>query len=192
MASATSSVQVTILPPDTERHVEIEASARVDLAQRLGVYAVSAFLFIRFSRVTDDWSEVLPGFSLTNLRIPLIASILALVITVGTGGLRRALVSRAGFFLSAFSVWLVVAVPFSFWRRGSGMMIRDDWSKAFLVFIIVAGLLRTVKQCRQAMYAIGCGSLLIALMFLRNRNALSGRLASPVSHPTFIRIFMFR
>ena len=93
---------------------------------RLAMYALLAFLFMKYSRITDDWSAVLPGFSLGNLSLPFITSTFAFVVVIATGGLRRALGSRAGFFLSAFSVWLVCGVPFSFWKFGSFVLWRTS------------------------------------------------------------------
>jgi O-antigen ligase len=114
------------------------------------------FLFVVNSRLADLY--------LSGFRVPLVTSLLALAAAVFTGGLPRALFSRVGVWLMAFSVWLVVAVPFSYWPGGSVQMLTDQWVKSFLVFVIVAGLLRSTRHCRIAMYAIGMADLGIVLL----------------------------
>ena len=66
------------------------------LLHRIGVYAIIAVLFIRFSRITDDWSGELTGLHIGGLGLGLITSWIALIATIGTGGLKRAFTSRAG------------------------------------------------------------------------------------------------
>lgn len=124
----------------------------------VGVVSVLAFLFLNYSRLTDFW--------LASLYLPLIASLVALTVTICTGGLRRALMSKVGFWLSAFSTWLVLAVPFSFWRGGSVDLLWNQWLDSFLVFVIVAGVLRSVRHCRAAMFAIAGGTVIIVVMCL--------------------------
>jgi len=124
--------------------------------QATGIVALTAFLFLTYSRVTDVF--------LGNLYLPLIASLIALLTTIGTGGLARALTSRAGIWLSIFTIWLVLCVPFSFWPGGSTDFLINQWSKSFLVFVIVAGTVRTVKHCRAAMYAIAGATVVIVVM----------------------------
>src|SRR5688572_5380787 len=115
--------------------------------QSVAVLFLLGFVFLSYSRVVDIF--------LSGLRLSLITSVLALIFAALTGGVGRALFSRAGFWLVAFTLWLIAAVPFSSWPGGSVQLLTDQWLKSFLVFVIVAGSLRTVRQCRLAMYAIG-------------------------------------
>jgi O-antigen ligase len=139
-------------------------------ANKLGVFFLVAFLFLGYSRLTDSY--------LQNLYLPLVFSILALLAAVFTGGLQRAFGSRAGMWLTAFTAWLILAVPFSFWPGGSVQFLWGQWLKSFLVFVIVAGVPRSVKEVRLALYSIAAATIVIGLMclFLGTTSA-EGRLA---------------
>jgi O-antigen ligase len=130
----------------------------IGLFQGIGMGVLVTFLFLIYSRLTDAF--------LANLYLPLVTSLIALLVAIGTGGVVRALTSRAGIYLVAFSVWLVLALPFSVWQGGSVQFLWNEWLKSFLVFVIVAGLPRSVKQCRAAMYSIAAGTIVIVLMCL--------------------------
>lgn len=138
--------------------------------QRFGYCLLLIFLFLAYSRVLE--------FGLTFLHIPLAISVLTLLTTIATGGVQRALFSRAGLFLSAFTLWLIAGLPFSDWKFNSLQMVKNEWLKSFLVFVFVAGLLRSVDQCRKAMYAISYAVLTIALICVVLRTEdVEGRLA---------------
>jgi O-antigen ligase len=126
--------------------------------QTLGVVFLVIFLFLAYSRITD--------ILLPNLRLALLTSTLGLAVTLFTGGLRLALLSRVGIWLSMFTSWLVLAVPFSYWQGGSVRLLQVNWLKSFLSFVIAAGLLRSTRDCRAAMYSIAGGSVVIVLMCL--------------------------
>ncbi len=135
----------------------------------LGVAALCVFLFLSYSRVAD--------VLLAPLHIPLITSLLALAIVVFRGELPRTLRSRIGLWLCAFCTWIFVATPFSFWRGGSVQLLRDHWIKSFLVFVIIAGLLKTGQDCRRALYSLGAAVVAIVFMALAfGARSLEGRL----------------
>ncbi|HKY20055.1 MAG TPA: O-antigen ligase family protein [Vicinamibacterales bacterium] len=126
--------------------------------QSIGFFFLCVFLFLGYSRLADSL--------LSNLYLPLMTSTLALVVTIFGGGVPRALFSRTGIWLSLFSLWLLLAVPFSYWQGGSLQFLWDQWLKSFLVFVIVAGLIRTVRQSQVAMYSIAAATITVLLMCL--------------------------
>jgi len=130
----------------------------VETSTGIGAVFLMIFLFLSYSRITDMW--------LPYLHLPLVASLVALVATLATGGVQRALASRTGQWLLAFTIWLVITLPFSFWKTGTLAVLQDHWSKSFLTFIIVAGLLRSTRMCRAAMFSIAAGTMVIVLMCL--------------------------
>src|SRR5437773_6778993 len=81
----------------------------------LGLVLVLTFLFLSYSRATD--------FLLPGLRLTLLVSLVGLLVTILSGGLQRAFASPVGLWLLAFSVWLVIDVPFSVWKGGSVEML---------------------------------------------------------------------
>jgi O-antigen ligase len=123
-----------------------------------GVFTLLIFVFLSYSRLADIF--------LPSLRIPLVTATLAFIAVTLTGGLARAFTSKPGLWLTAFCLWLIAAVPFSSWPGGSFHMLTDKWFKSFLVFVIVAGALRTVKHCRLAVYTIAVADVTIAIRSL--------------------------
>lgn len=150
---------------------------RVDFApgenpmQKIGFFILLAFLFFAYSRILD--------LTVPSLHLPQILSMMALASTLAFGGLQRAFSSSIGKLLLAFSVWMLICVPFSSWRGGSVEMLKDQWSKAFLCYLMVAGLTVTVKQARQVMMTLALAALVAAILahILQFRN--EGRLALP-------------
>ncbi len=139
--------------------------------RRIGVWATMAYLFLVFSRVI----ELLPA----QLRLALATAAVASLAALLTGGFRRALSTGAGRMLTAFSVWLVLSTPWSFWRGGSLALLRDQWLKCFLCFVMVGGLLEGYRECRQAAYGIAAGTVTNAVLCLRSADSLfAGRLSS--------------
>src|SRR5687768_5589426 len=124
----------------------------------VGLLLLVLFLFLSYSRLTDTF--------FTTGSIVFTISIVALCISIATGGVQRAVFCRIGFWLCAFTVWLLLAVPFSFWRGGSVEVLRELWLKSFLAFLIVAGLPRTVNHCRLAAYSIGAATATIIVRSL--------------------------
>ena len=142
------------------------------------------FLFLSYSRLTDTF--------LTTGSIVFTISIVALCISIATGGVQRAVFCRIGFWLCAFSFWLVLAVPFSFWRGGSVEVLRESWLKSFLAFLIVAGLPRTVNHCRLAAYGIGAATATIivrALLFGVNETGRLVIVQGVLSNPNTLAQF---
>ncbi len=117
-------------------------------------------LFIVYSRITDFIGQHL-GISSS---LVLIFSILALIAVFLSGGIKPALLSPAGKLITALTIWLMISTPFSIWRGGSFVVLKDYWFKTYLYFIIVAGLLTTVEECRKAIYVIAAGAMFVSAM----------------------------
>jgi len=139
--------------------------------QNLGLAFLSAFLFFAYSRVLD--------FTLANLHLPLLTSLAALVFAVLSGGPRRAFSSPSGIALAAFTLWVMIGIPFSFWRGGSFEVFKEVWMKSFLSFVLVVGLVRTVRQSQRLMNVIALAIFVIAVLCAVLGRSDSGRLALP-------------
>jgi O-antigen ligase len=141
--------------------------------ETIGFGVLLVFLFLSYSRIMD--------FKLPYLHLPLIASVTALTMAVLTGGIRRAFSSPIGISLALLTVWIILAIPFSFWKGGSVEFVVDLWSKSFLSYVMVAGLIKTTKQCRRAAYSIALGILVVAILALYFRFTIEdGRLGLPL------------
>ncbi len=137
-----------------------------------GFGVLLVFLLLSYSRIFD--------FKGASLHLPLITSLIAFTITILSGRIQYAFSSRIGICLAAFTVWMILAVPFSIWQGGSFHVFTDLWSKSFLLFVMVASLIQTVRQCRLAMYSIAGGVLVVAGLCLYFRATVEdGRLQLP-------------
>ena len=136
--------------------------------EKLGFLLLCVFLFLAFSRVAD--------FVLPSLHLPLVSSLMALGAVFLSGGVQRALSSSVGKLLVVFTVWLFFITPFGYWRGGSVTLLKDTWIKSFLVYFLIAGLIRTLRHCRRVMFVLALAGLTVALISLLFGSRLEGRL----------------
>lgn len=148
---------------------EIAASSPL---QNVGFGLLLLFLFLAFSRVLD---HLLP-----NVRLALVLSLVVFLITMATGGYRRVIKSPIGLLLLAFTVWMVICVPFSSWRGGSFKLLKDAWLRSLLCFVMVMGLTVTLKQVRAALVTLGIATTVLALIALVAQVRVAGRLSQQV------------
>jgi O-antigen ligase len=145
-------------------------------------------LFIVYSRITD-----LIGIYLgISSSLVLVFSVLALIAVFASGGIKPALTSTPGLLMTALTFWLIVSTPFSIWKGGSVEVLKDFWIKTYLYFIIVAGLLTTVNQCRKAIYTIALSTMFVSATALvlhgqSDRLDMSGGL---LGNPNYLAFFL--
>jgi O-antigen ligase len=120
-----------------------------------GYYLLVGYVFLAFSRVLDI---LLPG-----LRLPIVLYVTMSVMTFLSGCLFRFLTTSIGRWLFAFSLWLVVTVPFSSWRGGSAPFVVDTF-RSFIFAAIIIGVTTDMSQVfrliRMIAYSILIGALL--------------------------------
>ncbi len=126
------------------------------------------FLFLLYSRVQD--------LALTWLHIPLIASVLALIGLILSGGLRGMLDSPIARALFGFSLWLIIAIPFSVWKGGSFDIVANTWLKSLSVFVLIAGCVAASRHVVTLFYTIAFALLVAAGLALQSNHRLEGRL----------------
>ena len=139
--------------------------------RRLGAVVITIFLFFAYGRILD--------FRMARLHIPYALSLFALFCAALSGGLPRALLSRIGVFLTALTAWMVLCVPFAFWRSNSLELITGKWFKAYMLAILLMALLGSVKECHRAMNSLAYGTLLVALLALYFHATSRGRIILP-------------
>lgn len=140
--------------------------------QMAGFFLLQGFIFLSCSRLSDLY--------LAPLHLPLIFSTLGLICMLMSGGLRRALSTTPAKLLLAFTIWMIVILPFSTWKGGSFVMLKENWSRSVLSFLMVAGLTVSLDNCRRIMIALMLGSTLGGLIALLKNNRPGGRLSLPV------------
>lgn len=157
--------------------------------QSLAFYVAVMVLFLVQSRVLE---QVAAGLG-ASLHLLLVLSVLALVLVVLGGGLRQALSNRPAALLALLTALFLLSVPFSVWKGGSvGLMLL--WFRSLFYFVIVAGSVVSVRQCKQAMYALACAGVAIGIESLLAASETSERLqletAGSLSNPNDLAFFL--
>jgi O-antigen ligase len=135
--------------------------------QAIGFGILLVFLFILFSRTFD--------VVLSSLQIPFTITVLVLAATVFSGGILRVWNHRIGRLLLAFTAWMAIGIPFSFWPGGS-IATLQNWLKAFVVYICIVGLIATFDQTLRAIKVLAFSVVVLAFLALFLGNTDSGRL----------------
>ena len=79
------------------------------------------------------------------------------LIAVGLGGRLPLVVVRSpiGRMLVIFTVWFILCVPFARWIGGSAGVLINIWSRSALAYVLVAGCILTIDQCKTVFKTIG-------------------------------------
>lgn len=134
---------------------------------RVAVWCALALVAVRFSFVND----LITALAGVNPRLLYIVTVPALVGFFFGGGLGRVFQSRAAIYWIAFSLWAVLATPFSWWRGGSADLLWQYFRTTFPMLLVIAGLVVTWKDCRRLMTVLalsGAITLIYARVFARN------------------------
>lgn len=129
------------------------------------------FLYFAFSRVLDH--------TLPSLHLPFILSVIVLLLTAASGGAVRILTLPIGRLLLAFTLWMLICLPFSQWKGGSFGMLTDTWLRSLLCFVMVTGLTLTLRQVRAVLLTIGLATATQAVVALVLQHRIVGRLGLP-------------
>jgi O-antigen ligase len=140
---------------------------------RPAFYLTAAFVFVVYARFPEIM-DMVTGSALHSVRLIVLLTLLAILLF---GGDLRAVFSKIGICLIAFTLWLCVCVPFSIWRGGSVRMLRDFWVIALFSFIIVASAVQGVEQCRKLMYTLAAATIFIEVFTFIIGRAQGGRVA---------------
>jgi O-antigen ligase len=120
------------------------------------------YVVLTFTRLP----ELLPIVLGHNPRLGLIATLMAILVILLSGGPFRVISSKIVMALAAFTVWFYVCIPFSYWRGGSFNQ-GIAWLMSLISLILLAGCIEGLEQCRRAMYAMAVAVLTMdALSFV--------------------------
>jgi len=140
---------------------------------RPAFYLTMVFVFVVYARFPEIM-DMVTGSTVHSVRI--IVG-LALLATVLFGGDSRAVFSKVGICLMAFTLWMCLCVPFSVWRGGSFRMLRDTWLMALFAFVIIASAVQGLEQCRRIMYTLAAATIFIEIITFFMGRIQGGRMA---------------
>jgi O-antigen ligase len=139
--------------------------------QRFGFAVLLLFLFLIYSRVFD--------VKFAFLHIPGISLRVILLMVLLSRAFVTALKNRIGLALLGFTMWFIVTIPFSIWRRGSLDFFRENWFAAFVMYLAVGGLIGNFRQCRRAANTVAMGLFVFTIIALLFGTMETGRLFLP-------------
>ncbi len=135
---------------------------------RVGFALLVIFLIALYARPFD--------FAHINTPILQILGIPAVLIAFLTRGFLRPFATSIGVFLLCFTVWIMVAVPFSLWKGGSFNTFRD-WLRSLVLFVLVSSFVVTLRHLRAAVTVIAASVVAVSVMSLLVGSTESGRLS---------------
>ena len=138
----------------------------------LAIWLTVLVVLVIYSRLSERIAAAF-GF---NPFLVLILAGSCFLLMIMTGGLARGLLAKPGILLTLFTLWLMFATVFSVWRGGSVSLLRDYWSKSYVLYLILAGLLVSLEHCRKVLYALAGAALIIEAAVLLDRGAGQQRL----------------
>lgn len=136
--------------------------------QQFSFALLVAFLFMLFSRIFDVrfyWLH-LPGISYRVMGIFLVI----------TGAFLTAIQDIIGKFVLAFTLWILLGIPFSVWRTGSLQMFTGEWLVCLVVFLATASLVSDWRQYRRTVTTIAFAILVLTVISLSLGTMQNGRL----------------
>src|SRR5208283_1361592 len=122
------------LQTPTLRGSNLANPAKPAPAPRPAFYLTLAFVFVVYARVPEIM-DMVTGAALHSARAIMALSLIAMLLF---GGNLRAIFSKVGICLIAFTLWICVCTPFSIWRGGSARVLKDFWLLALFSFAIIA------------------------------------------------------
>jgi O-antigen ligase len=141
-------------------------------ATRPAFYLTAIFVFVVYARFPEIM-DMATGSAVHSVRIIMLLALLSLLF----GGDLRAIFSKIGICLMAFTFWMCVCTPFSIWRGGSVAMLRDVWVIALFSFVIVASSVQGLEQCRRIMYTLAAATAFMEIYTLVMGRLQQGRVA---------------
>jgi O-antigen ligase len=137
-----------------------------------GYWVMVIFSFLYYFRPGD----IIPHLSVLHMaRITAVLAVLALLLGTKTARFKN-LPFEIKIILAMFG-WMILAIPFSFWRGGSTAVVFLEFSKAVMVALTLTLTVTKMAELRRLMLmqALGVGLMTIAAVIVNNR--MKGRLA---------------
>jgi O-antigen ligase len=146
----------------------IMGSHGVSTVEGLGFALLLGFLFMIFSRVFDMY--------LTSFHIPGISERLMGVVVLVSGAFWRPFQGTIGKRLLWFTIWMVVGIPFSMWRRDTFGILTTQWLASMVVFVAIGGLIADFQQYRYTTLTLAVALFALSLFCLHFGTMETGRL----------------
>jgi hypothetical protein len=150
----------------------VDSPGEISGFQRLGFIILILYLFLIYSRIFD--------VKFSSLHIPGISYRVILVMVVLSQSFITALKTNIGRAMLGFTVWFILAIPFSLWKGGSFGLLMSGMVPSFVIFLATAGLISNFAQYRRAISAVTWAFFVLMLIaILWGSTVETGRLFLP-------------
>ncbi len=139
---------------------------------RFGYWTMVVFSFLYYFRPGD----IIPGLSALHLaKVTAVLALFALLMEVNRSGSKKLPVEIK--LIVALFAWMVLTIPFAYWRGGSAAVVFYEFSKAVIVGLTLVMTVTRLVELRRliVMQALGVSLMTIAAVIVNNR--MQGRLA---------------
>lgn len=132
---------------------------------------LAAYVLLLVSRLAEFGGAVLGR----NLPLMMICAVIALAIVGINGGTWRALSGTTGKLIAVFTVWLLITTLTSTWHGGSVSMLKDDWLRTLMGYVVVAGIITAFSQLRMVGLTIGWATAIAGVLSYVLGRSVEGR-----------------
>jgi hypothetical protein len=112
-----------------------------------------------------------------RLHLALLSGLVCIVALIFTGTIPNMVISQQGKWMNLFCLWIFIGLPLSTWRGGSVGAFQNGWSKSYLTFFIVGGLIVTLKQFRTMTLVLAISTVSQIYLAFKNAGNQEDRLA---------------
>jgi O-antigen ligase len=138
---------------------------------KIGTTLLAIYIFLLAGRVLD----VSP---IWWLHIPMILLIVLTVTMISRGKLQYAFDSKITKYFAAFTLWVFVCFPFSYWRAQSKVYLQYQ-VQSFVIFLIIVQMVRTKQDWQKVVGGFAYATLIASLLAFHFGYTVQGRLALP-------------
>lgn len=129
---------------------------RPTVFQTVGLFVLFAYMV---SGLLNDFLMRIAG---TKAYVSILTLALLPLLLIVSGGLVRGLQHRVGWLWLGFFAWMVLATPFSFYRRGSVDLLLSYGPRSYLIYFYIAAFAFSVASITRLMYVqIGSNVMLL-------------------------------
>ena len=153
------------VPVQGPRPVGQPIGEETDVLRSVTFYMGMALIFVKFAMLHEIQTAVM-GF---NGRLLYVFGIPAALGVLLSGGLGRGMAGRPAYYWVAFSAWMCLATPFSFWRGKSLYACLHFIGINLILLFVIAGLVVSWRECRLLMRFLALATMV---------NLLSSRIFS--------------
>jgi O-antigen ligase len=123
--------------------------------ESVGFICALALIFLRFSALP----EVIGSLTGVNTYVLYLFGPVAVLAVLATGGIRRVFSENTVRYWLWFTLWMILAVPFSSWKGGSFDHVLIYVRTSFIPLVTTAALARNWADCRKIIYAVAAAAV---------------------------------